>query len=96
MRVIRVQVPVKAAACALSIFAIVLEIVSVLSGQGSTGAGLNMVIDACTDESALTPGRSGWVWWWSGPGLCDGSCGGSVLTPVVEVALNSSLGDGSW
>ena len=89
MRVMRVQVVVKAGACALSNVAIVLEIVSIITGQGSMGPGLDdMAQAACTDE--------GWAWWWSGPGLCDGSCGGSVLTPVVEVALNSSLGDGSW
>ena len=86
----------KATACGLSILAIFFEIVSVLSGGRPCGCVMEMIEDACTDENAVTGHRGGWVWWWSGPGLCDGSCGGSVFTPVVEVALNSSLGDGSW
>ena len=87
---------VKAGACGLSICAVVVEIVGLFMGEGFTGTSFDMVADACTDHSAHTGRRGGWVWWWSGPGLCDGSCGGSVFTPVVEVALNSSLGDGSW
>ena len=42
-------------------------------GEGFTGASFDMVADACTDQSAHTGRRGGWVWWWSGPGLCDGS-----------------------
>ena len=99
----RVQVVVKATACAFSIVMLVVDIMAVLSGNGnqSSGAGVDMIINTCTDYNALTGDRGGWVWWWSGPGLCDapGCGGGSVLTPVapfVEVALNSTLGDGSW
>ena len=73
MRVMRVQVVVKAGACALSIVAIVLEIVSVLSGNPPSASNgqtpfMDLIEATCTDNH--------WAWWWSGPGLCDGTgCG---------------------